>query len=132
MIEQLPGVNPDTVSKVEQNLATLVKKNGNEDLPTGLLQQGLSPVEICEIILDGLGMVPLGEIQPKQVCDCSEDRLFNALRLLPRSDVDEILEKEEQVEARCHFCGKVYRIGGEALRKRLNEADISSSADETK
>lgn len=131
LIEQLPGAAPETLSKVEQNLARLVEKDGSSNLPTGLLLSGVTPVEIAEIALDGLDMQPLQQIKPTFKCDCTEDRLLRALRLLPMADVDEILEQEEKVEARCEFCGKVYRMGPDEVRTKLDsfEGDVSKDSE---
>ena len=122
LVEQLPNAKEETIKKVEENLKKLSEKDGSDQLPTGLFQKGVTPIEIAETVLDGLDMKPLQEIEPKLVCPCTEDRLFRALRLLSREDVEEILEKEEQIEARCQFCGKVYRMGGDDLRERLENA----------
>lgn len=67
-------------------------------------------------------MKPLQQIEPELVCQCTEDRLVRSLRLLPREEVEDILAKEEQIEARCHFCGKVYTLGKEAIEERLKNA----------
>merc|ERR1712232_754766 len=106
LIEQLPNATPETLTRVEQNLATLVDRNGGDKIPANLLLNGVSPLGIAEAILNGLGMVPLQQISPKFKCQCSSERLIRALRLLPRNEVDEILVSEEKIEARCEFCGK--------------------------
>lgn len=126
LIEQLPDVTPETVQRVEENLAKLVKQDGGERLPTNLLLHGVTPLEIAQIILQGLDMEVLQQIEPKAVCECSEDRLVRSLRLLPRADVDDILEKEERVEARCQFCGKVYRIEAADVRERLAQTSTTT------
>uniref|UniRef100_A0A7R9WIF5 Molecular chaperone Hsp33 n=1 Tax=Pseudictyota dubia TaxID=2749911 RepID=A0A7R9WIF5_9STRA len=110
------------MKKVEENLAELV-------LPTNLLFNGVTPLEIAEIILDGLNMNPVGQMEPGAKCDCSEGRLFRLLRLLPREDVDDILEKQEQIEARCQFCGRVYRMGPDEVRERFANARGDPSKD---
>jgi len=130
LVEKLPECDDETMGKVEQNLATLVKKDGGDTLPTNLLLNGVSPYEICEIILDGLDMQPLQQIEPVAKCQCTEERLFRALRLLPRAEVDEILEKEDQIEARCHFCGKVYRMGPEEVEAKFAQAKGDPSKDD--
>mmetsp|Transcript_24827 Transcript_24827/g.72730 ORF Transcript_24827/g.72730 Transcript_24827/m.72730 type:complete len:397 (-) Transcript_24827:379-1569(-) len=122
LVEKLPECSDETMKKVEDNLAVLVEKDGGDKLPTNLLLNGVTPLEIAEIILDGLDMKPLQQIEPKAKCECSEERLFRSLRLLPREEVDDILEKEEQIEARCQFCGKVYRMGPEEVRERYAKA----------
>ncbi len=47
---------------------------------------------------------------------------MRSLRLLPREEVEDILAKEQQIEARCQFCGKVYRLGKEEIEERLQNA----------
>lgn len=86
-------------------------------------RKGKTPLDIAGTILDGLDLQPLQQIEPQLVCQCSEDRLIRSLRLLPREEVEDILVKEEQVEARCQFCGKVYRLGKEEIEERLNNAE---------
>ncbi len=122
MIEQLPNATPETLAQVEKNLSKLVEMDGGDKLPTNLLLQGVTPLEIAETVLDGLGMVPLQQISPKFECLCSSDRLVRALRLLPREEVDDILESEEKLEARCEFCGKVYSMGAEEIKEELENA----------
>jgi len=129
LIEQLPNATPKTLALVEQNLAKLVEKDGGDKLPTNLLLQGVTPIEIAETILDGLGMVPLQQIFPKFQCTCSSQRLVRALRLIPRSEVEEIIESEEKIEARCEFCGKTYALGPEEIKKELDNARGDPSLD---
>lgn len=129
LIEQLPDANKETLDQVGNNLATLVERDGGNKLPTNLLLSGVSPFEIAEIILDGLGMTPLQQIEPTFTCKCSADRLVRALRLLSKEEVDDILEKEEKVEARCEFCGKVYRMTPEEVKKEMAQAKGDPSKD---
>ena len=56
--------------------------------------------------------------------------MFRALRLLPRAEVDEILQKEEQIEARCQFCGRVYRMSPEQVEAKFLEATGDPSKDD--
>ena len=129
LIEQLPNAERETLSKVEKNLATLVEKDGGDKLPTNLLLTGVTPVEIAETILDGLGMQPLQQMEPKFHCPCSSDRLLRALRLLSPNEVEEILETEGKIEARCEFCGTVYRMTPDEVRTEMASATGDPSKD---
>ncbi|KAI2512204.1 Hsp33 protein [Fragilaria crotonensis] len=91
---------------------------------------GMTPVQIAEIILKDLEIQPLQQILPAFACDCTDDRLLRALRLLPRQEIEELLLNEEQLEARCQFCGKVYRMGPEQVRERLGAVKGDPSRDE--
>ena len=130
LVEQLPGVESETVEKIENNLARLVAKDGTDRLPTGMLMAGTTPLQIAQMILADLDMKPLQQMFPKVVCECTEDRLIRALRLLPIDEVEEIIAKEEQVEARCQFCGKVYRMGPDEVQRRFAEAKGDPSKDD--
>ena len=122
LVEQLPNVEPEVVAKVEENLAKLVKMDGGDKLPSNLLLKGVTPVDIVETLLEGLDMQPLQQIEPTLSCDCSSDRLFRALRMLPRQEVEDILKKEEEISARCEFCGRQYRMTAYDVRTRLDKA----------
>ena len=131
LIEQLPSVEPETVDKVQENLARLVKLDGGDQLPTNLLLQGQTPLDICQIVLDGLDLQPLQQIdEPRFSCECNDDRLLRALRLLPREEVEDILTKEEELAARCQFCGKEYRWTAEQVREKLEAATGDPARDD--
>ncbi len=129
LVERLPDCTPETMSKMESNLVTLVRMDGGDALPTNLLLEGKTPVDIAEILLDGLGFTPLNSLEPTVWCECSEEKLFRSLRLLPREEVDTILREEGKIEARCQFCGAVYRMGPQDVEKRFSEATGDPSLD---
>jgi molecular chaperone Hsp33 len=43
-------------------------------------------------------------------CRCSRERVGNMLRALGRAEVDSVLEEFGQVEVRCEFCSRAYRL----------------------
>jgi molecular chaperone Hsp33 len=43
-------------------------------------------------------------------CRCSRERVENMLRALGRDEVDSIVEEFGQVEVRCEFCSRAYRL----------------------
>jgi molecular chaperone Hsp33 len=56
---------------------------------------------------------------PKSVhfrCDCSSERVGNALRMLGRAEVEKILAEQGMVGATCEFCNRRYRfVAADAL-----------------
>ena len=129
LVERLPDCPPESMAHMERNLAKLVQMDGGDALPTNLLLEGKTPVDIAMILLDGLGMEPLNSIEPNALCECSEEKLLRSLRLLPREEVDVILREEGKVEARCQFCGRVYRMGPDEVERRMAEAKGDPSKD---
>ena len=122
VVEQLPGCTPETAEKVGENLSKLVEKDGSDTLPAGMLVSGGTPLDICKTVLDGLELKPLQQIAPKLTCGCSAERLFRAIRLLPREEVDQIVASQEKLEARCDFCGTVYTMTPEEVEEKFATA----------
>ena len=52
-------------------------------------------------------------------CTCSDERVMRTLRLLPRSEIDDIMEKNEEIEIKCEFCGKRYEMTPAEIREKL-------------
>ena len=44
---------------------------------------------------------------------------MRTLRLLPRSEIDDIVEKNERVEIKCEFCGKRYEMSPDEIMLKL-------------
>ena len=108
LIEKLPGCDDGVVSRVEENLERLGE--AGKDWFIEELCGGADLVTVAKkIIGDGLEFEVLDSIEPKTKCDCSLERLVRSLTLLPQKDVDDIIQNEEKVEAKCEFCGKIYR-----------------------
>lgn len=56
--------------------------------PSDLMGRGMTPVGIVEALLDGLGGVgALTYKRPAFLCHCSDERVYQALRLLRKSEV---------------------------------------------
>ena len=63
---------------------------------------------------------------PYAKCDCSLERLVRSLTLLPRDDVMDIIQKEENVEAKCEFCGKMYRLSPDEVKVEFDKFEKSN------
>jgi len=130
LVEQLPGCEETTMKQVETNLQQLVEQDGGDRLPTNLLLSGVTPKKLAEMLLEGLEMQPLQQLEPSLVCGCSDAKLIRSLRLLPKEEVEELIANEEQIEARCEFCGTVYRMGPEEVREKMAAATGDPSKDD--
>jgi molecular chaperone Hsp33 len=49
-------------------------------------------------------------------CDCSSERVANALRMLGRAEIESILEEQGMVGVTCEFCNRRYSfVAADAL-----------------
>jgi molecular chaperone Hsp33 len=60
-------------------------------------------------------------------CSCGKERVKRALLSLGRAELEDILAKEGQAEADCHFCTTHYVVSGDEIRELLAELARSAS-----
>lgn len=76
---------------------------------TPLLQAGKTLEEIFQELLGDMGLEILPAVRMVRFdCRCSHDRVLGALKLLGVDELLDMIEKDKQAEATCHFCGEVY------------------------
>ena len=116
-VQLLPFADESALEQLTANLNAISHRS-----PTSMVRDGLGARQMLELLLDGLGPQfltarPLESLAT--FCPCSEERVMRTLRLLPRSEVDDIMEKHEDIEVKCEFCGKRYGLTPEEIRERL-------------
>ena len=65
-------------------------------------------------------------------CDCSSERVSNALRMLGRAEIESILAEQGTIGVKCEFCGRSYTFGAAdalALFPQTGATDAPASAD---
>jgi len=126
IVQLLPEASEATIEQLEKNLAQIKSVSG-------LIDQGLSPEEILEEILEGFRFRILAEREVSYQCQCSRERTRNLLVSMGRKEIQEILEEEGQVEVKCHFCGGVYCYEKEEIDKLFDKVkDINEKRENKK
>ena len=81
--------------------------------------------DLLEDIFPDLDPTPLEDAASRQPlkfhCPCSRRRSVNALKLLGRDELTEMLEEEGRAELICHFCHEVYEVLAPELQELIDE-----------
>ena len=108
MVETLPGADPENVEKCIRNLRNIELTGLNTYLKRTIeeekLHQGMfREYDSClQRILDDcfidLGSSLQWSKQPTYACNCDVSRVWRALRLLPKTDIIELIETQNTIE----------------------------------
>jgi len=115
LIQSLPGAEDDALAVLEAHVS--------ENLhPSELVREGLSPDDILDRLLEGIGGGDRDGIRARFACPCSLERVRRAATVLGRAELREIAEKGEPLEMRCHFCAKEWRLSPDQVGSLLPDA----------
>ena len=110
IIQLMPDATEETISIVEEKISTIKSV-------TSMLENGLDPEGIINLILGGLDPEILDKMPVRFYCNCSKERLSKALIAIGRKELDNIIEENEPIEVKCHFCNKAYNFTVDELKK---------------
>lgn len=89
---------------------------------TPLLRQGKSLHDIFTDLLGDFGLHIFSEVQMVRFnCGCTFDRMLGALKLLGKSELEDMIIKDGGAEATCQFCNEVYHANEEHLNQLIED-----------
>eukprot|EP00931_Biecheleriopsis_adriatica_P102037 TRINITY_DN77068_c0_g1_i1.p1 TRINITY_DN77068_c0_g1~~TRINITY_DN77068_c0_g1_i1.p1 ORF type:complete len:404 (-),score=92.49 TRINITY_DN77068_c0_g1_i1:13-1224(-) len=114
LVTLLPGWDEGEVGVVEANIKNFGRMEAS-DAPR--------PDAICQHMMRELRGEFQAEQTPSFSCSCSKPRLASAVMMLGKTEVADILEKEETVEARCDWCSKMLYLTPDEVREHMLSED---------
>lgn len=126
------GVKVNPYGKVEAAGGALIElmPDFDESIVDTLIQNAEAVGSLSELIAGGASVEQLKDrflkgIEVHEIdhphelsytCRCSQERLVKAMELFPLSEIDDILAKNESVDAKCEICGRAYEIPIETVQ----------------
>lgn len=106
---------PDTPEEILKLIENRISESKSM---TEMLEEGMTLDEIASYISDDLNTYKIQEYEPKYKCDCSRERMEQALICLNKDDIME-LANDETTEICCHFCNKKYHFSKDEILQLL-------------
>jgi len=137
LVERLPGADDDEVEKSIANLEGIEMMGLRTYLDTGGAHEDMAPADgsssmfrsfepvlgrIMDTSLKGLGEQLRYTKKPSFKCNCGIDRVWRALRLMPRADIEDIVQQGETVQMKCEFCGETYGLEPSEIKETILDA----------
>ncbi|MGE0632082.1 MAG: Hsp33 family molecular chaperone HslO [Pseudobdellovibrionaceae bacterium] len=121
LIEVMPGVEQDVVTKLEENVKS------NTTLVSKMILEGKSALELVEPFLKGFDYTELDHDFPvRYSCPCTKERVLDAMMLFGIPELDDIIQKNEQTAVTCQMCGKPYELSVEDIKTVRDKMHKSS------
>lgn len=108
IVQLMPDAEEENIAKLEQNIGKLYSI-------TNMLKEGNTPEDILSIVLDGLNPKILDRCEVKFECECSKEKVKNALVAIGKTALAEIIEEDKKAEIGCQFCNRKYNYTEEEL-----------------
>jgi molecular chaperone Hsp33 len=105
IIEVMPGVDEALVEKIQQN-AESKKVNISQ-----MLMDGALPIDLVRPFMEGVEFQEI-EHTPhiEYYCPCTKERVVRALETLGVAELQDIVDKNEEVDVTCQICGRPYKV----------------------
>ena len=115
IIQLLPGCADEIIDKIENNINSIKSV-------TSMLDDGMSVDEIAMAAMQGIEIEKLDETVAAYKCNCSRQRIENALISLGEKELIEMSQDSKNTDVQCHFCNKEYSFTPQEIKTLLNKA----------
>ncbi|SES40934.1 Hsp33 family molecular chaperone HslO [Salipaludibacillus aurantiacus] len=114
IVQMMPGAKDETIDEIEQRLNSLPPVSS-------MIQEGKKPEEIIEALTGEGNYTTLDNMAVSFQCQCSKERIGNAIIGLGEEDITAMIEEDEGAETTCHFCNERYLFSKKELQDLLEE-----------
>lgn len=114
LVQLLPFADEKCIDIIEKNVAKIRPVSA-------MLDEGITPEEIANMLLDGLEPNELDTAHPVYKCDCSRERTEKVLISIGKDELKSIADEGKDTSVSCHFCGKEYVFTPDEIRGLIGE-----------
>lgn len=109
IIQLMPFAADEVIDRLEQNL-------GGFTSVTSALDEGKTPEQMLETLLDGLSPEMPGTMPVAFSCNCNRQKIEKVLISLGKKEIKSMIDDGKDIEVNCHFCNAHYKFTVEELK----------------
>lgn len=115
LLQLMPFAEEKTIDVLEENLKRVTSV-------TALLEKGYTPEQILAELLGDLELMVTDTLDTRFYCNCSKERVEQAVVSIGRRDIQEMIEEGKGIEVKCHFCNTAYHYTVEDLKRIIKRS----------
>ncbi|MFP7171951.1 Hsp33 family molecular chaperone HslO [Terribacillus sp. 7520-G] len=112
ILQVMPGADDSIITQLEERI------NSIAPIST-LIREGNTPEQILEKLIGEENIRFLDSLPVSFTCQCSKDRIQNAIKSLGNAEIQAMIDEDHGAEASCHFCNETYTFTEEDLKALL-------------
>lgn len=112
ILQLMPFAEDRVIDMLEKNL------QGVRSV-TSMLDEGKSPEEMLELLLQGMEVEFTDTMPVSFSCDCSREKIEKVLISLGRKELESMIGEGKDIEVNCSFCNRHYGFDVEQLKLLL-------------
>lgn len=110
IIQLMPFAEEAVIQRLERNLSGI-------NSVTSMLDEGKTPEEMLEIILEGLQPEITDTVPTGFACNCNKKKIEKVLISLGKKEIQDMIEDGQEIEVNCHFCNSHFRFSIDELKE---------------
>lgn len=115
ILQLMPGASEETIVQIEENIKVM-------PTITEMIDSGYTAEDILDKVMTGFETKILNKREIGFECDCSKEKVADALVSLGEKELSAIIEEDKQAEIKCHFCNSMYEFDESDLNKILEKS----------
>ena len=112
LVQLMPGAPAELIDRLEENIFLM------DQLTTILDEDG--PEAVFAQVLKGMEYHLVGEYPIGYRCPCSRSRVEEAIACFETTELQQMIDRGEDIRAACEFCGKEYVFSPSELQRILD------------
>ena len=115
LIQLMPFAEDEVIDRLERNLANVTSV-------TAMLNQGLTPEQMLDLLLEGMEPEINDTVAVQFACNCNRHRIEKVLISLGKKELRDIIEEGQEIEINCHFCNTKYKFSVEEVKQLYHKS----------